>query len=150
MTLPLCWRERLGITGCKQKCLQAQGFSILQAETHPNLQRLETEAKQTHPWSEVSLRSLWWQRCLSGKRGVPEFGVSRARLAVFCRTRCSPASGKYPIARVIQEAKRMDGHSRPRWSQSLWAKKRRHFAFAVACGDTKAPWSFKCFGIFIL
>lgn len=52
--------------------------------------------------------------------------------------------------RLCNTGSKQDDHSSPLWSVSLGIKQRRRFAFAVACGDTKAPWSFKHFGVFIL
>lgn len=45
---------------------------------------------------------------------------------------------------------KQDDHSNPLCSGSLGIEEWRCFAFAAACGDTKASWSFKNFGVFIL
>lgn len=137
-----CWE----ITDCVQTEISTyMGFSNLQAKPLFMMQWLDSGVKQVQTWSKVSSychKSPLPILVSVLARGNFKLGQLSERLALT-----QLVGETYCLCNTGSE---QDDHSNPLCSGSLGIEEWRCFAFAVACGDAKAPWSFKNFGVFIL
>lgn len=121
---------------CKQKCIiRCNGWML---ESNKFILGARYHLIATEGMS-VCLFQGWRGFPVLGGSKLGQFSERHALTQLLGKTYCLCNTGS-----------KQDDRRSPLWSGSLGIKEWRRFAFAVACGDTKAPWSFKHFGVFIL